>query len=361
MGGISSSDVAASLGLAASHYRMIEAGSAILQPARAVKVVQAFDTIEFVPLCQVLVSIQILDSAKHSIDDMRTALALLSEANPPLSLVLKKFDPLWETISAGQSSDVARRIAAEGIINELESFLTTEPVSFTAEQMDNFMTPTYQYPISGQLYSKIGDILQGVAPFYLDTILQLIDNLKGITPRVTPDELAKWEANHKGRISHIIGVIRRPEVLLDVNVFDYGFLWEENFEKMFIVYRDQPKGQAESVHRQIAERLRKRFDSERLRYERELKTFHKILNEKLMIRHGKPSTSQIDEILLYRDVRMNNLWFYIMTSGYVVPFIDNARIDSEPGSLYGTSLAYNETCEKLVNIRKICSDLGFKV
>ena len=73
MGGISSSEIAASLGLAASHYRMIEAGSAILQPARAIKVVQVFDTIEFIPLCQVLVSIQILDSVKQSIDDMRTA------------------------------------------------------------------------------------------------------------------------------------------------------------------------------------------------------------------------------------------------------------------------------------------------
>ncbi|MHC4256196.1 MAG: helix-turn-helix domain-containing protein [Planctomycetota bacterium] len=37
MGGISSSEVASLLGLAASHYRMIEAGSAILQPSRAIR------------------------------------------------------------------------------------------------------------------------------------------------------------------------------------------------------------------------------------------------------------------------------------------------------------------------------------
>ena len=71
MGGVSSSEIASSLGLAASHYRMIEAGSAILQPSRAIKVVQTFDTIEFVPLCQVLVCIQILDSVRTSGTDMR--------------------------------------------------------------------------------------------------------------------------------------------------------------------------------------------------------------------------------------------------------------------------------------------------
>ena len=52
MGGISSSEIASHLGLAASHYRMIEAGSAILQPSRAIRVVQTFDTIEFIPLCR---------------------------------------------------------------------------------------------------------------------------------------------------------------------------------------------------------------------------------------------------------------------------------------------------------------------
>lgn len=361
MGGISSSEIASLLGLAASHYRMIESGSAILQPSRAIKVVQTFETIEFVPLCQVLVVIQVLDSAKQSVKDMQTTVALLIEANPPLSKVLKSFDKLWEIVEAGEPSDVARQIVSQGIEKELESFLTTEPVSFTPDQMNNFMTPTYQHPISGQLYSKIGNILQGVAPFYLDTVLQLIDNLKNITPRVTPEELAKWESLHKSRISHIIGIIRKPEIILGVDTFDYGFLWQENFQKMLIIYRDEPESRTESIHQKITNYLSKRFESERVKYERELKTLQQVLNEKLTIEPGKHKEGEIDEILLYRDMPMNNLWVYIMTSGYVVCFIDNASIDSKDTDLYGTSLAYDETCDKLVNIRKICSDVGFTV
>ena len=58
---------------------------------------------------------------------------------------------------------------------------------------------------------------------------------------------------------------------------------------------------------------------------------------------------------------MNNLWFYIMTTGYVVPFIDNAEIGQPASDLYGTSLAYDETCEKLVLIRELLDDVGIKL
>ncbi len=361
MGGISSGQVASLLGLAASHYRMIEAGSAILQPSRAIRVIQTFETIEFVPLCQVLVATQVLDTAKQSTSDMRTALELIKEANPALGKALTPFDGLWSAIATVQSAAVAKKLISSGLIKELTTFLTTEPITMTAGQIENFMTPTYQYPISGQLYNKIGNILQGVAPFYLDTILQLTDNLKGITPRVTPEELAKWEAKHKTRISHIIGVIRKPEIILDVETFDYSFLWQENFQKMLIVHRDEPAAKTESIHRSVAERLRKRYEAERMKYERELQDFDRVLDGKFAVRHGKNMAKKIDAILAYRDMHMNNLWAYIMANGYVVLFIDNASPESEASNLYGSSLAYDETCDKLVGIREICCDIGFEL
>ncbi len=359
MGGIPSQEIAARLGLAASHYRMIEAGSAILQPSRAVKVIQTFDTIEFIPLCQVLVAIQILDSVKDSIEDMMTLTTLLREANPALSKVFKGLDKIWETIKTKEPAQVTKRLISDGTVKELETFLTTEPVTFSADQINNFMTPTYRYPISGQLYSKIGNILQGVAPFYLDTILQLIENLKGITPRVTPVELAEWESKHKYRITHIIGIIRNPEIILDVNTFDYTFLWEDSFRKLFVIYRDQPKNKVASIKDRIIDSLRKKFESERIKYERELLTFDKIINSKIEIKSAKENREKIDRILLHADSPMNNLWVYFMENGYVVPFIDNASVDSPAENLYGTSLTYDETCEKLTLLQELCKDAEF--
>lgn len=359
MGGVSSSQIASMLGLAASHYRMIEAGSAILQPSRAIKVVQTFDTIEFVPFCQVLVSMQILDSVKHSISDMRTSAELLAEATPQLAKILGKLDSLFEIIEKQPPSIVARHIDSSGLKDELNSFITTAPVAFTSDQIDNFMAPTYQYPISGQLYSKIGNILQGVAPFYLDTVLQMINNLKDVTPRVTATELAKWEATRKNQFSHIIGVVRDPEILMDFSTFDYNYLWDESFKKILIIYQKQQPGSAMAVKQRICELLRKRFESERMRYERELESFDDVLSEKFRIESGAENSECIDDVLLYRDMPMNNLWAYIMESGYVVPFIDNAMIEPSSADIYGTSLGYDETCNKLIKIRQLCSEVGF--
>jgi hypothetical protein len=360
MGGIPSADIAAALGLAASHYRMIEAGSANLQPSRAVKIVQTFDTIEFVPLCQVLVAIQTIDSAMDTIADTKTMVEVMMEIHPALRRMFEKFQSLWETVEKGTVAEVARKIRELGIDKELGNFLTTEPISLTAEQANNFMSPSYLQPISGQLYYKIGNILQGLAPFYLDTVLQLIDNLRDITPRVTPTELARWESQHKNRISYIVGVVRKPEIVLEVNTFDYSFLWQDSFRKMCIIHRDPPTARTESVQEIITQRLRQRYEAERVKYERELTSFDSILPAKLLVRSGAAKTIPIDQILLHRDVRMNNLWFYFMTSGYVVPFIDNTSPRMESSDPFGTSLAYEETCEKLGLLREISGDFGFE-
>jgi hypothetical protein len=358
MGGISSSEIASQLGLAASHYRMIEAGSAILQPSRAIRVVQTFDTIEFVPLCEILVSIQMLDSAKRSVRDMKTTITLLTEATHSLAEVLRKLDSLWKVIVSADTGDVNEAIVACGFKDELARFLTTAPPPFSAADINDFMSPTYEHPLSGRLYGKIGNILQGVAPFYLDAVLQLTDNLKNITPRVTAEELARWEHLHQNKFSHLIGIVRKPEIVVEVGIFDYNYLWEDKFQKILIIYRDGPAERAKWAHRKIAENLRKKFEADRLKYERQLRTFDDVLNKKLVIEFGGDRQAEIDEILLYRAVPMNNLWAYIMLNGYVVPFIDDATVDSTGTGLYGTSLGYDETSEKLFKIRKLCGDIG---
>ena len=359
MGGVSSSQIAASLGLAASHYRMIEAGSALLQPARAIKVVQTFDTIEFVPLCQVLVCIQILDGARSSVADMRILADVLKEANPCIARVFDHFDEVWRVLDSASTSELGRAITADGIDTALLEFVTTEPVTLPADQIDHFMAPTYEHPISEQLYSQIGNILQGLAPFYLDTVLQLIDNLRDITPRVTPEELARWEAAHKSRIRYILGVVRKPEIILNVETFDYSFLWQEGFRRMFVMYRDEAEAIRGSVYDEIVGCLRGKYQAEHVRYERVLEVFDETVRNKLAVRAGCDVRDEIDALLLHRDMPMNNLWFYFMASGYVVPFIDDAKPGQTSLSPYGTSLDYDETCRKLVQLREVCGDIGF--
>jgi hypothetical protein len=358
MGGFSSWKIASDLGLTASHYRMIEAGSAILQPSRAIRVVSTFNSLQFIPLCQVLVCFQILDCARQSIREMKTTTALLRDAAPSLNNVLRKLDTLWKVVEQGGTGDVSNAIIENGLRDELSRFLMTPPVPFSVAEMDNFMSPTYEQPLSGQLYGKIGNILQGVAPFYLDIVLQMIENLKNITPRVTAEELARWEGLHQNKFSHLIGVVRRPEIISEVGIFDYGYLWEDNFKKVIIIYREGGPARVKAIQNKFAESLRKKYESARLKYERRLKSFDEVLKNKLQIVCGTDMAEELDKILLYRNYPMNNLWTYIMHSGYVVPFIDNATADATEERVYGTSLGYDETSEKLSRIRKLCGDIG---
>jgi hypothetical protein len=289
---------------------------------------------------------------------MKTTTALLREAAPSLNIVLKKLDTLWKVVEEGGTGDVSNAIIDNGFRDELARFLMTPPVPFSVAEMNNFMSPTYEQPLSGQLYGKIGNILQGVAPFYLDIVLQMIENLKNITPRVTAEELARWEGLHQNKYSHVIGIVRRPEIIIEAGIFDYGYLWEDNFQKVIIIYREGGPARAKTVQNKFAESLRKKYESARLKYERRLKTFDEILKNKIQIECGTDKAEEIDKILLYRNYPMNNLWTYIMHNGYVVPFIDNATIDAAEERVYGTSLGYDETSEKLSRIRKLCGDIG---
>jgi len=358
MGGFSSWKIASDLGLTASHYRMIEAGSAILQPSRAIRVVTTFSYLHFIPLCQILVCIQILDSARQSIREMKTTTALLREAAPSLKNVLRKLDTLWKVVEEGGTGDVSNAIIDSGLRDELARFLMTAPVPFSVAEMDNFMSPTYEQPLSGQLYGKIGNILQGVAPFYLDIVLQMIENLRNIIPRVTAEELARWEGLHQNKFSHLIGIVRKPEIIIDVGIFDYGYLWEDNFKKVIIIYREGGPARVKAIQSKFAESLRKKYESARLKYERRLRNFDEVLKDKLQIVPGTDKAEDIDKILLYRNYPMNNVWTYIMHNGYVVPFVDNATVGAVEERVYGTSLGYDETSEKLSRIRKLCGDIG---
>ena len=209
------------------------------------------------------------------------------------------------------------------------------------------MSPTYEQPLSGQLYGKIGNILQGVAPFYLDIVLQMIDNLKNITPRVTAEELARWEELHQNKYSHLIGIVRKTGSYYRGRHFRLRLSLGGQFQKSDNYLSRRGTGPAKTIQKKFAESFRKKYESARLKYERRLQTFDEVLKKKLQIVSGTDKGEDIDEILLYRNYPMNNLWTYIMLNGYVVPFIDNATVDSADERVYGTSLGYDETSEKL--------------
>ncbi len=130
---------------------------------------------------------------------------------------------------------------------------------------------------------------------------------------------------------------------------------------MLIIHSERQGNQGKSTHEQISDCLKSRYEAERVKFSRELETFDDTLNEKLIIEHGRFKADQIDSMLRFRDVEMNNLWAYIMDNGYDVLFIDNSTVDTEATNIYGMSLTYEETCQKLVTIKEMCDEIGFRL
>lgn len=343
---LSSDEVASKLGLGGSSYRMVEAGSAVLQPGKALLVIKTFERIELDPLCKIMVAIQVMESGIDSIDDMRAMSKLLGEADIELHMLFEKFDPLWAIIKKEESGVVADEIKARHIDIELENFITTPRPAVVDKE--------------GLLDSHVKSLLSSTPPFYLDLSLDLLENLQGYVPRISPNELAKWEEKNRSRITHIIGTIRDHRMFSDhanFEFFDHSFLWEGHFEKLQIIYLSPSR---KDVLKEFTTGFRQFLDKNHKKYEQRLPRFDEAM-KKIEIRWGFPQIKQFDDILLHESVEMNNLWFYKIRGGNVVAFADNAVMNAKEDRVhYGTSFSYNETVKKLKQIEKLWNDLDSK-
>lgn len=340
---LSSDEVAAKLGLGGSSYRMVEAGSAVLQPGKALLVIKTFERIELDPLCKIMVAIQVMESGIDSIDDMRAMSKLLGEADTELHNLFEKFDPLWPIIKKEESGVVADAIKARHIDIELENFITTPRPAVVDKE--------------GLLDSHVKSLLSSTPPFYLDLSLDLLENLQGYVPRISPNELAKWEDKNRSRITHIVGTIRDHRMFNDsgnFEFFDHGFLWEAHFEQLQIIYLSPTR---KDVLKEFISGFRQFLEKNHKKYEQRLPRFDDAM-KKIEIRWGYPKIKEFDDILLHESVEMNNLWFYKLRGGNVVAFADNAVINAKEDRVhYGTSFSYSETVKKFKQIEKLWNDL----
>ncbi len=340
---LSSDEVALRLGLGGSSYRMIEAGSAILQPGKSIRVIQTFERIEFAPLCKCLVALQVTEAGSGTAEDMRLACRLLGEVDPLLQDVVEKLNPIWSILETADPGEVSEKIRALKIDIALETFLTTP-------------SPTVQ-DHQGVLKAHVNSLLNSTPPFYFDLAVDMLENLQGYIPRVSPVELAKWEEKNKSRITDVVGAIRdsrswtNPE---NFDLFAYGFLWESQFEQLRLMVLS---GAKKDVAADFRSHLKTSIERRSRKSDPRLTGFGDAL-KKINVRSGIRHAST-ENLFLCDGVMMNNIWFYKLRGGQVVAFADNYEVDARENALYyGTSFAYGETIKKLNLIESIWDDTG---
>lgn len=340
---MSSDDVARTLGLGGSSYRMIEAGSAILQPGKALRVIQTFERIEFAPLCKCLVALQVMEAGSGTPDDMRIACGLLGEVDPLFHDVVEKLNPVWPVLEKTDPTEISDKIRALKADIALENFLTTPAPTVLDHQ--------------GVLKAHVHSLLNSTPPFYFDLAVDMLENLQGYIPRVSPVELAKWEEKNKTRITHVIGAIRDARSWTNPENFDlfvYGFLWESQFENFRLLVTSAAK---KDVAGEFSAHLKQAIERRSRRSDPRLAQFNEAMG-KITV-HSSVRHPATESLFLCEGVTMNNIWFYKLRGGQVVAFADNYEVDARENALYyGTSFAYGETIKKLNLIESIWDDTG---
>lgn len=338
---LSSDEVALKLGLGGSSYRMIEAGSALLQPGKALRVIQVFERIEFTPLCKLLTALQVLESGSGKSDDMRWTCTQLSEAEPQLHDVVQALAPVWPVLEKEDPGRIGEILREQKTDLALEIFLTTPSPSVVDHQ--------------GVLQAHVHSLLNSTPPFYFDLAVDMLENLQGYVPRVSPTELAKWEEKNKSRITNVLGIIRdsrswtHPE---NFELFVYGFLWENHFETFRLLVTAPSR---KDVVREFEDHLKSAIQQSTRRNDPRL-AHMKTAVAKLDVRVGIQHPS-IESVFLCDGVVMNNLWFYKLRGGHVVAFADNYEVDARENVLYyGTSFTYGETIQKLKSLEIIWNE-----
>jgi hypothetical protein len=352
--GIPSEEMAVKLDLGASTYRMVESGSATLQPGKALGVIKYFERIEFEPLCKLLIAIQVMDSGISSVDDMQTTAILLGETDAELQSLLRKFETTWPRVKGGDPNKVSDAIKVSQLDMEVERFLTS-PTVRRVESKD-------------ALQFHVKSLLEKTPPFYFDLALDLLDTLQGYPPRVSASELSRWETKNKSKIANVYAILESSANLLDpanFNTFDYSFLWQNQFGTMKVIYSDQPsRGNApQDVNKKFTKNLSEHLRKHRLKYRHEIDEFDAAI-QRIQIKSGYTTKDKLADILMYESfdqpIRMRNFWLYQLNNGNTVAFIDNYTTDetaSKDQPFYGTGLSYSETITKLHNLEEIWNAL----
>src|SRR5271166_2956579 len=152
-------ELARSLGLSGSAYRMIESGSAALQPTYALRLAKIHPQLEFCRIAQLLSAIQVLEEGRAMLTRMRTIADDLREADTGLSEVMQGYENIWSAVEAGENSaTIARLIAKRGYVDRMRRFLMQGPSSPGVDLTQQWL----------------GRAAHRVSPFYVDMVTQLL-------------------------------------------------------------------------------------------------------------------------------------------------------------------------------------------
>ena len=214
-----SSEMARLLGLGESTYRMIEAGSVLMQPTYALNLVRTMQQLQWTRVVLLLVAIQLLEQHKNSIEDMRRKAEEIQQLETELLVIMQKFDPVWEALERGaESSEISE------IIKEKHLY------QFAIEYMSAPLLSIREYSTEAPAWAT--SIFHRTPPLYLDLFVDVMQKLEGFLPSFDVPGFIKWEDDHADRFWRVFGIVKDPELLYK-SIRDQQFTWRYVWAKQF--------------------------------------------------------------------------------------------------------------------------------
>lgn len=212
------------LGVGESLYRLLESGSAILQPSKAVDLIKAFPNseIDFARLSTLLVIFQIIASDRptnaRSTIQQAAELGKVSNEAEELFTILR---PIWEELHrVSDSRAVASKIEKYDIPRSLLTFLAQKAISTEGASNTQW------------IYKRIAK----TPPLFLDLAAKVIGGLNQYAPFMNVDSVKHWEADHRSRLRSEYAFVSSLDGVIDTcDEFDWSFLEDASFSTLKFV------------------------------------------------------------------------------------------------------------------------------
>lgn len=341
--GLNSDEVAQKLRLGGSSYRMVEAGSGVYQPGRALELIQVFNQIEFEPLCRLLVAIQTMETSGKDTEGRRGASVLLSDADPQLKLVFDAIEPTWE-------------IALQESSNKVVSYLETNRAHLVLKE---FLTTNRYFGLEKEkrLDFELNSLIEDIPSVYLDFILDSLQSLRKYRLHYFPDDSSSWENDNKYNFTNLYAVILDSSEITNpenFRSFDYNYLWQTQFERLNFILLGE-KTDAKKQLKDFKETLKMVLHEKPVKYAQELKRFEEVTEQKLRFKNGNIYKDQLKLMLdSVGEDGTKMFWVFTLKNGNNIGFISNSDTQQV---FYGTTLSYKETRDKLNEFKKIWDDI----
>lgn len=210
---LTSKQLADGLGLSGSLLRLIESGSANLQPTKALALIRSLPDarIEFGPLVTMLAAIQIVETGSKSVEAMHDLAAEAASASPQLGVLLRRFTPVWDAMRRGAAQQELARILNDG-------GLPGSVLEFLAEPQIERQT---EFPTTAKEWG--GHLMSTVPPLMLEFVENYLSDMHSFTPKLNFKQVAKWEKRHGGRLRFADVVVTSADILVETfNQFEWS-------------------------------------------------------------------------------------------------------------------------------------------